>query len=210
MKKILDKFKKYFNVNKKMFLFLTILLVIGIAAGSIFALTIIDADSEIVSAYLKSYLSSISENEISYFDSFISTFLSNTIIFLIIWILGFSIIGIPIILILFFYKTFIFGFVISSILINYKAKGILLSIVYMLPHHAIDLIILMILIIYSYTMSSKILKAVLKKEEISFKNMTNSYLIILGITLIFNLILSLYGSIAVPKIIEFILPFLIK
>lgn len=206
MKKILDKLKAYFKVNKKMFLFLSILLIIGIAAGSIFSITINDSDTELVSNYLKNYISSISNNEINLLDSFVSTSISDLLIIIIIWLLGFSVIGIPIIFIIFFYKSFIFGFTIGSILINYKIKGIILSIIYMIPHHILNLILLMTFIIYAYIISSKILKAILKRDKIDFGPITHTYAVALGITSIISLILTTYGSFVVPNIIKLCLP----
>lgn len=202
MKKILDKFKAYFKIKKKLFLFLSILLVIGIVAGSIFSITLNDTDTELVNSYLENYINSISNNEINLLDSFVSTSISDLLIIIIIWLLGFSVIGIPIIFIILFYKSFIFGFTIGSILINYKIKGIILSIIYMIPHHIINLLLLMTLITYAYIISSKILKAILKRDKIDFATITHTYAIALGITSITSLILASYGSFAVPNIIK--------
>lgn len=209
MKKLMDKFKEYFKVNKRLFLFLSILLIIGITAGSIFSVILKEEDLRLVTEYLTNYLNSIDKMEINTTTSFVSSFLSQLTIIVIIWILGFSIIGIPVIFLMFFYKCFVFGFTIGSIIINYKAKGILLSFIYMIPHHIIKLILMMILIIYAYQLSIKLLKAVLKKGEITFKNITSNYLIVFIITVSFELLLSLYGSYIVPKLIKLIIPMLI-
>ena len=206
MKKILDKVKAYFKVNKRLFLFLSILLIIGIIAGSIFSVILNEEDSRLVKEYLINYLDSISKDEINLTSSFTSSLLSQLLITIIIWLLGFSIIGIPIIFILFFYKSFIFGFTIGSILINFKTKGILLSIIYMIPHHIIKLIIMMVLIIYAYQISLKLLKAILRKSEINFKNITSIYFYVLLINIGSDLILNAYSSYVVSKMIKLILP----
>lgn len=206
MKKILDKLRKYFKVNKKLFIFLSILFIIGIIAGSIFSVTISSNDSRLVNDYLKNYLNSINNNKIDFLSSFISTSISDSLIIIIIWLLGLSVIGIPIVIILFFYRCFIFGFTIGSILINYKLKGILLSIIYMLPHHIIGIIVLMVLVINSYIISSKIFKALLSKSNIDFRFITHNYILVLLITFIINIILSSYSSFIVPKLIKICLP----
>lgn len=208
MKKILDKLKDYFKVNKKLFLFLSILLVIGVISGSIFSITISKSDSEVVNTYLKNYISSIGNNEINLLDSFLSNSISNLLIIIIIWLMGLSVIGIPIVFIIFFYKSFIFGFTVGSILINYKVKGILLSIIYMFPHQIINLIVLMTLVIYSYIVSSKLLKALLKKDKIDFSSITHTYSLILGITILITLIFTAYASFIVSKLIKIIIPLL--
>lgn len=208
MKKLMDKFKKYFIVNKKIFFFLSILLIIGIISGTIFSIVITDTDSKLVTDYLANYLDSIKNNSINLFDSFFSSSLSSIMISIIIFLLGLSVIGIPIIFIIFFYKSFIFGFTIGSILINYKVKGILLSIIYMLPHHVINILVLIVFIIYAYIISLSLVKAFFKREEINFKAITYKYLIMFIIVIGINILLSLYGSIIVPKLIKLILPIL--
>lgn len=210
LKKILDNFKQYFKVNRRLFLFLSVIIVIGIIAGSIFSIILKEEDLKLVTDYLMNYVDSINKMNINLTDGFISNLLSQLLIILIIWILGFSIIGIPIIFFLFFYKCFIFGFTVGSIIINYKVKGILLSVIYMFPHHIINLLILMVLIIYSYQLSLKILQAVLKKREISFKNITSNYFIVLMINISIELILSLYGAYIVPKLVKMIVPMLLQ
>ena len=152
------------------------------------------------------YLNTISKSEINLNDSFVSSILSQLLITVIIWLLGFSIIGIPIIFLLYFYKSFIFGFTVGSILINFKTKGILLSIIYMIPHHIIKLIIMMVLIIYAYQISIKLLRAILRKGEINFKNITSIYFYLLIINIGLDLILNAYSSYLVPKIIKLLLP----
>ena len=209
MKKILDKLKSYLRVNNKLFLFLSILLVIGIIAGSIFSVTITDNDTELVNNYLINYLTSIKNGELLFLDSFVSTVLSNLIVVILIWIFGISIIGIPVIFLIFFYKSFILGFTIGSILLNYKIKGILFSIIYVFPHHIINLLMLMIFIVYAYVVSLKIINAVFKRTEVNFKPITYKYLSILGIVLITILLTSFYSSFIVPRLLKLIIPIML-
>lgn len=209
MKKILDKLKSYLRVNNKLFLFLSILLVIGIIAGSIFSVTITDNDTELVNNYLINYLTSIKNGELLFLDSFVSTVLSNLIVVVLIWIFGISIIGIPVIFLIFFYKSFILGFTIGSILLNYKIKGILFSIIYVFPHHIINLLMLMIFIVYAYVVSLKIINAVFKRTEVNFKPITYKYLSILGIVLITILLTSFYSSFIVPRLLKLIIPIML-
>lgn len=202
MKKIVDKLKHYMKSNKKLFLFLTIIFTIGVIAGTIFSLTLNKNDSILVTEYLGEYIRNIKSNNINYITSLINSLSSNIIISLIIWLLGFSVIGIPIILILFFYKSFVIGFSIGSIFINYKFKGILLSTIYIFPHHIINILVMVFLIIYSFITSSKIVDAVVKRKEIDFKPITHAYFILLLLTVGINIFTSLYESFVVPFIMK--------
>lgn len=205
MKQKMQHFKQYFIVSKKMYLFLFILFIIAIIAGSVFSITLNEVDNDLVTTYLNNYLNLVKEKNIVFKESFFNFILSNSITNLIIWLLGFSVIGIPIIIFLFFYKCFIIGFAISSIILRYKAKGILLGLLYVFPHHIISILLLMILSIYALSVSINIIKAILKRKEISFKEITNRYIVILLITFISTLLLGIYESYILPKILFMII-----
>ena len=205
MKQKMQHFKQYFIVSKKMYLFLFILFIIAIIAGSVFSITLNEVDNDLVTTYLNNYLNLVKEKNIVFKESFLNFILSNSITNLIIWLLGFSVIGIPIIIFLFFYKCFIIGFAISSIILRYKAKGILLGLLYVFPHHIISILLLMILSIYALSVSINIIKAILKRKEISFKEITNRYIVILLIIFISTLLLGIYESYILPKILFMII-----
>ena len=205
MKQKMQHFKQYFIVSKKMYLFLFILFIIAIIAGSVFSITLNEVDNDLVTTYLNNYLNLVKEKNIVFKENFLNFILSNSITNLIIWLLGFSVIGIPIIIFLFFYKCFIIGFAISSIILRYKAKGILLGLLYVFPHHIISILLLMLLSIYALSVSINIIKAILKRKEISFKEITNRYIVILLITFISTLLLGIYESYILPKILFMII-----
>ena len=92
MRKKIKILKEYFRVNKKFFLFFEILLLIGIISGSVFSLTLSETDSNLVSEYLNNLVTSISNN--SYKNILSTTILSNSFIVIVIFLLGFNIIGI--------------------------------------------------------------------------------------------------------------------
>lgn len=208
MKKKLDKLKEYLKMNKKIFIFLLVLFIVALVAGSIFSVTLNDSDTALVNTYLENYINSINDNTIIFKDTFINSISSNLIITIIIWLLGISVIGLPIIIFLFFYKCFVIGFAISSILMKYKVKGLLLSIFYIFPHHIINILLTMILISYAFIISIKIIGAVIKRKEMSFKDITYKYLVILGLTCFVLIISSLYEAFIVPKLIKLIMPLL--
>ncbi len=204
MKKKINILKEYFKVNKKMFLFFEILLLIGVLSGSIFSLTLNETDAVLVSEYLNNFIESISNN--SYKDALLNAVLSNSLILTIIFLLGFSVIGIPFVILIFFYKAFIIGFSFASIILNFKSKGILLSFFYIFPHHALNLLVLMVLIIYSVLISLNLIRAIISKTNINTNNIKYFKLYLLSMSISF--LSSLYESILMPKIIYFIFCFL--
>lgn len=195
--------KRYVQKNKKVFMFLIVLVLIGITAGSIFSVTLKPNDNGLVKNYLENYLSSINNKEIVILDSFFSSITSNFFIIISIFLLGLSFIGIPIILIIFFYKSFIFGFTLGSILINYKIKGILLSIIYMFPHNLIDLFTLILFTIMSFNISKNVLNAVIRKDTLDYRFISKYIKRTILVFLIYTFI-SLYSSVVVPSILRYI------
>lgn len=204
MKKKINILKEYFKVNKKMFLFFEILLLIGVLSGSIFSLTLNETDAVLVSEYLNNFIESISNN--SYKDALLNAVLSNSLILTIIFLLGFSVIGIPFVILIFFYKAFIIGFSFASIILNFKSKGILLSFFYIFPHHALNLLVLMVLIIYSVLISLNLIRAIISKTNINTNNI--KYFKLYSLSMAISFLSSLYESILMPKIIYFIFCFL--
>ena len=180
MKKKINILKEYFKVNKKMFLFFEILLLIGVLSGSIFSLTLNETDAVLVSEYLNNFIESISNN--SYKDALLNAVLSNSLILTIIFLLGFSVIGIPFVILIFFYKAFIIGFSFASIILNFKTKGIMYAILYIFPHQAAFMVLLSILISYSINISLNLLKLLLKRDDTKVNTLKYFKLFILILT----------------------------
>ena len=63
----------------------------------------------------------------------------------------------------------------------------------------------MLLSIYALSVSINIIKAILKRKEISFKEITNRYIVILLIIFISTLLLGIYESCILPKILFMII-----
>lgn len=203
MKKILDKLKNNICTNKKMLIFFTTLTIIGIIAGSFFSIIIKSDDKTLVNSYLNTFFESIDTSKINYLDTFINSGLSNIVFVLIIWLLGFSIIGMPLTLFMYFSKSFSLGFSIASLIINYKFKGILYSVIYVIPS-VLFLIAYTILMIYSLTLSLKLLSSIIKKKSIEFKYIVNKYLLVLLITSIIIVIGILIETFIMPMLIKII------
>ena len=206
--KQLDKFKGIIKLNKKTLLFFTILLIIGIITGSIFMSVLNDSDKSLITEYYNNFISNIENDKLNYFDALKNGFFNNLLFIIIIWVLGISIIGIPIVLIMFYIKSFTLGFSILSIIFNYKLKGCLLSFIHIFPHQILTFVIHMILSTYSIFFSLKIIKAIIKKDALDFKNMMNKYLKILLISFIIILISILIEVFITPFLIKVIIPFI--
>ena len=189
-------------VNKKLFLFLVIFSLTAIVLGSVFVVLLAKDNSLTITSKTKEFIEQI--NQLNYFESFKNVFSYNLLFLIIIWLVGISIIGIPITLILFFIKTFSLGFTISSFIITYKTKGLLINLIYIIPCQIINLIISIYLISISLIISFKLLESILKKKTISF-NFMSSYKKVLLFTILIFLLSNLYEIFVMPHILNFVL-----
>lgn len=200
MRRLIFLLKNYYRINKKYFVFITIIFFIAIMSGSIFTLTLNDTDTNIVSEFFSNYLENI--NKINYISSFVNSLISNIFVVMIIWLLSYSIIGLPIIILIFFYKSFIIGFSISGIIINYKIKGLLMAFLYIFPHQILFILALLYLLVFSVIMSINLFYAVFKHENIRFSSNNN---LIIIFTSIITLLCSIYDSFMLPLIMKFMI-----
>lgn len=204
--KWMDKLKGTIKVNKKTLLFFTILLIIGIIAGSIFMAILSETDKKLVIDYFNNYISNIENNKLNYLESIKNGLFNNLLYIIIIWILGISIIGIPIVTIMFFIKSFTLGFSIASIVFNYKLKGCLLNFINIFPHQMIYFLIYMLITTYSIFFSLKMINSIINKKNMDFKIMMNKYVKILIISVIAITIGIIIETFITPLLIKIIIP----
>ena len=145
MKKYLNFIKSNTRINKNLFIFLIVLVMIGISSGSVFVTFLDGNDKVMVNNYLNDFLNSINLSKLNYSVSLVNTLIFTLGFAIMIWILGISIVGFLFILIMLFVKSFSLGFSLGSIIINFKFKGILLSFLYIVPHHVINMMVYILL-----------------------------------------------------------------
>ena len=202
MKQGMDKLKQVAKKYKKMALFLLGFAIIGFITGTLFTTILSETDKNLVKDYITGFINKIENNQLNYINSFKNAFTSNVIFIVTIWIFGMSVVGIPINLFIYFAKTFMLGFSISAFILQYKIKGCLLSLIYIFPHHIINVVIYTALLIFSINFSKKIIHSFKSKKPISFQSSFKRYSVIF----FFGLVLITFTT-----IIEiFVTPFLLK
>lgn len=204
--KTLDKLKNKVKVDKKLSIFLIVLGVVGIISGSIFVTILNSSDKTLINEHLNAFLDNIQNNKLDYLFVFKNNMFTNIIYILVIWLLGISVVGLPILVVIFFSKTFILGFTIGSILTCFKFKGILFSLVYIFPGNIFSLLAVFLITMYAMTFSFKLIYAIFNKKTIDFKLLINRYSFILLICLITIILTNLYDTFAVPNLIKLLLP----
>ena len=208
MKKYMDKLKSNIRINKNLFVFLVVIIAVGIAAGSVFVTVLNNEDKVMVSDYLNNFLNNLNSNNLNYSGTLVNTLIFTLGGAFLIWLLGISVIGFILILLFLFIKAFALGFSIGSIIINFNFKGILIALVYIVPHHIINMMIFLLISSYALILSYRLINSFTKKKSFEFKGILNKYLFVLGFSLIILLISVLYEVYGAPKLINLIVSLL--
>lgn len=173
-------------INDKIIKIASILLVLGILSGVVFLLITSSLDKMIIKDEINSYINCFN-SKVS-INSFLTSFKYNIIYFIIITISGIFYLFSPLIIFVNYYKGLQIGFLMSSIILTFKTKGILLMLVSLFPH----IIFMSIsIIIYSSIMlniSYKLMKATYNEESINLKIFVKKVLLLFLIGIVISLI----------------------
>ena len=196
------KFKLKFDVlNKKTyFIFLISLFLIGLTSGIVFFILLINSGKEEIVNNVNSYFT-LSDNY-NYLSILLDSIKNNFSNVILLWLLGISVIGIFIIIFLYFIEGFSIGFIISSIFYSFKYKGIVGSILYLFPGKLLYLLIIFILTFFAGIFSFNLIKNIIKKEEQTLNIYFRKYLKILGLCLAFALLISFLETFITPLMIK--------
>ena len=190
--------------SKKTNYFIVTVLVLGIISGSIFLIMISDADKTSTINQIKTFFDNIATNSINNGLALKNSLIINYIFVLVIWILGFSLIGIILNIFLVYIKGFILGFSISSIVATYNYKAIPAAILYVFPQQIINIIVICVLGIYSIMFTKNIFIIIINKKNRP-KLMLKKYFIILLIAIILSFISSLLEVYIFPNLLKLII-----
>lgn len=204
--------KKFNNIksiifpSKKINYTVIAILLLGVISGSIFS-TIIDLnDQKLVTDKIQLLITNINTQSINSILAFKNSIITNLLYSSIIWILGMTIIGVLFNIFILYLKGFIFGFSLSSFIITYNYKGIILSVLYTIFGQLLNIIVIMILTIYSIMFTYNLLKQIIKsKQNITIQKNFKNYTLIFLITILISLISSISEAFLFPTLIKIII-----
>lgn len=129
--------RAYFRANLAAYFFMVLFFMLGISVGALAVKILPDQQKVELANYLHLFLDSLAKQvEWQGTDSlFTNTLYSNLKIMIILWVLGFTIVGIPFVLFIVFTRGFIIGFTVGFLVQEYVLKGLLFACVAVLPHN---------------------------------------------------------------------------
>lgn len=194
------RLKNSIRNQKKIYLIIIGLAVISLIVGILFLFMLSKENVSYIQKNIGEYFNNIgSENSTTLF---LNTFLSNLIYVLIIWVLGLSVVGLPIIVSILLFKFFTFGLSISSIISTYGFNGIIKLFINIFPHELFLLITLILVSFYGISFCIKLFNYLFFRKLINFKEVMNKYTRILIIAILCVLIVSLYKGYIMPILLK--------
>lgn len=204
MKKTMDKLFNLVRFDKRYVLFCLILVILGIVCGSLFIVILNSSDKSLVIEYIETFIDSIKNNSFNYIDTLKNTLIINYLVIFIISIIGFTYFLVPINVLILFYKAFVIGFSLSSFILTYKIKGLLLSIIYIFPHLIINILLFCLLIAFTLKLSMKMINSIIKKKDVNMRAYFNKYLYTGLFIFIMLSITGLYESFVAPYLLKLV------
>lgn len=189
--------------NKKLNLFVIFIVILGIISGSLFLMVLNDNDKSEVINEISTFMTNINTNNINNLNSFKNSLIEGMILIILSWILGMSIIGVIFNIFFIYMKSFTIGFSISSFILVYKYKGILSSLIYVIPSQLINILIILILGVYTLLFSKYLFKMIFFKDKtVNLGKFFKKYVLVFGICIILCVISSLCEAYLLPSLLK--------
>lgn len=194
MKELFKKLK-----TKKLFILVFAITLLCFLAGMLLISMLSKSNKELIINSLNNFYTSLKENKISSTSLLYKTMTSNLILNIIIWVLGISIIGIPIVIFILGFKSLSLGFTISSLIYTYKFNGLLKAIIYLIPN-IINIFIVFVLVYYSISFSINLFNYLFRKIEFNKRVIVKRYLKLLIVAILLSILTSVTESFILPKL----------
>ncbi len=151
--------------HSSIYLFVIVLFLMGVIFGAVVVNSLSFSQKEDLYYYLSQFFGQVSNGKIATSnDLFLQSFMHNSKYIGLIGLLGISIIGLPIILILLFMKGMVVGFTVGFLVNQMGWNGFLLSFVSVLPQNFLIIPVFIVTATVAVTISLKMIKRQFMKK----------------------------------------------
>lgn len=183
---------EYLRKNIVQYMFLSIVLISGIIVGSITVKMISDIQMESIVSFINGFLANINNISVDCSSIFYLSLSNNLKTAIALILLGLSVVGLPFILTVIFFRGFMLGFTVGFLIEQLGSKGIVLSILSILPQNLIILPCIVSIGVTSLTFAMAVIKNRIKNYHESYSQMVIGYLLL---NLFFSFLLIISGLI---------------
>lgn len=155
----------YFREHSSIFVFVVMLFLMGVIFGAVVVNSMSFSQKQDLFYYLSQFFGEVSNGKVAEAnDLFLQSFFHNSKFIGLMWVLGISIIGLPIILILLFIKGMVVGFTVGFLVNQMSWKGFMLAFVSILPQNLIIIPVFIIMAVMSMSFSLLMIKKQFMKK----------------------------------------------
>jgi len=156
-----QNFGMYLKANIVAYFFMILIFVIGIVVGALAVKILPDEQKTELINYLRIFFTGLAQgtDEVASSETMIGVVMFNnakTVVLM--WILGFTIVGIPFVLFILFTRGFIIGFTVGFLVNEYVMKGLLFAFASVLPHNLFAVPAILVLSVSATTFSLMLLR----------------------------------------------------
>ena len=205
MKKLINSVYEVIDDSKIIFLWVLLFLLIGIVLGSCTVYYMSDFNKVEIGTYFSEFLSFLGTNKISYLQVLLRSIFNIAPIVLIIVLLGFTLIGCPVILFIDLVKGYILGFTFALLASILGGKGIILLALGIVIQQIIFIPCIIILSTVAVKNSIIKIKEGIEKERLKNSRINKNYMkvqSILSAILIIGIFIETYIS---PNLIKLVI-----
>ncbi|MED4532286.1 stage II sporulation protein M [Metabacillus fastidiosus] len=198
--------KQHIKDRSSIYLFVFVLFLMGVIFGAIIVNSMNINQKEDLYYYLSRFFGQVSEGKIaSSIDMFKQSFFHNMKYLGLMWVLGISIIGLPVILVMLFIKGMVVGFTVGFLVNQLGWKGFLLSFVTVLPQNILLIPAFIVMCAVAISFSLKMVKQLYMKKTLMMESpfsMFMKYVVVLVSISLFTVIASLFEAYASPMLMK--------
>ncbi len=207
MKNLFNVIQKHIRLNIPVYIITILALTIGIVIGTYTVKILPDSQKVELISYLEGFLQILGNQAFDNYQVFFQTLINQLKLLIPVWILGMTIIGTPMIILILGFRGFILGFTIGFIIDEFAFNGILFTILSILPHNLFYIPGLIGIGVMAISFSLFLLKSRIKKEKVyNRKGQIWTYTIVIFMISILLLLGSVIESYITPIFMKTLSP----
>jgi len=171
-------FQRYLQQHMSLYLFVSVLFIMGIIFGVLTVNALSAQQQQSMALYLHSYFESVAQ-ELDGNDtkSLVELYAWHGRWVLIILVLGLSVVGLPLILIIDFLKGVMIGFSIGYLVGQFSWKGLFFAVVSIVPHNLIVIPVILVSSVAALSFSLYLIRSLVMRRQAVQRQQLHRYLI---------------------------------
>jgi stage II sporulation protein M len=185
----------YFRVNLVMYFFIILLFIVGVVFGALAVKTLAEEQKAELLTYLKVFFQGLNNGQDTTLDMGVlvkQAIFNNIKTIGVIWLLGLTVIGVPMILFIVFTRGFVIGFTVGFLVNEYILRGIAFALASVIPHNIVVIPAVIIAAVSGVSFSVLIIKNRLRPHRVNLSYELMAYtsmaVVMLGLSIFGGLI----------------------